>query len=196
MPGGTTRLNGATLRVNFGGASLWTGFLVLDRFESGGIAMEDVTMSMGGRARDLADPEKRDVTVVLEGLATGVGSDDPRIADAIGPRIDFFADVALPAGGPIDIRQVQLGGNGVSLFAAGTLRDLVFNGRGSARLADLGVLRGLTGRDLAGALRLNLQGSVSPLTRGFDLAFDGEGDHPTSRSTPRGSMGCSPGRQP
>ena len=176
VAGGATRLNGATLRVNFGESTLWDGLLVLDRFETGGIRMEDVTVSMGGRARDLADPEKRDVSLVLEGLATGVGSQDPRIAAALGNRLDFFADVGLPAEGPVNIRQAQLGGNGVSLFASGLVRDLAFDGRAAARLADLAVLRGLTGRDLSGALRLNLVGSASPLTRGFDMTFDGEGE--------------------
>lgn len=176
VAGGTTRLNGATLRVNFGESTLWDGLLVLDRFETGGIQMEDVTVSMGGHARDLADPEKRDVSVVLEGLATGVGSQDPRIAAALGNRIDFFADIGLPAEGPVSIRQAQLGGNGVSLFAAGLLKDLAFEGRAAARLADLAVLRGLTGRDLSGALRLNLVGSANPLSRAFDMTFDGEGE--------------------
>ena len=68
---------------------------MLDRLEAGGIAMEDVTLTMGGLAQNLDDPARRNVTINLEGLATGVWSDDPEVAAALGSRIDLFADVAL-----------------------------------------------------------------------------------------------------
>ena len=71
VPGGATTLQSAVLHVNFGDASRWNGLAVLDRLEAGGIAMEDVTLTMGGLAQNLDDPARRNVTVNLEGLATG-----------------------------------------------------------------------------------------------------------------------------
>ncbi len=173
VPGAETRLNSANLRVEFGAGNNWSGFVVLDRLEAGGLEMEDVTLTMGGRARNLEDPARRDVTIALEGLATGVWSADPAVAGAIGTRLDLFADIALLPGGPIEVRQAQFGGNGLSVFTSGRFAQGVYTGRSAVHAADIAVLAGLAGRPLTGALSLQADGSVSPLDRGFDLAFDG-----------------------
>lgn len=176
VPGQETRLNSAVLRVSFGDSSNWSGLLVLDRLSTGGIEMEDVTLDMGGHARNLEDPARRDVTIALEGLATGVWAADPKVRAALGPRLDLFADAALKPGGAIDLRQVQLGGNGLSVFTAGTFEDLVFTGRGALNVADIAILSGITGRRLSGALALRAEGNVTPLSGGFDLALDGSAE--------------------
>ncbi len=176
IPGQETRLNSAILRVNYGDASNWSGLLVLDRLSSGGIEMEDVTLDMGGHARNLEDPALRDVTVVLEGLATGVWAEDPKVRAALGTRLDLFADAALKPGGAIELRQVQLGGNGLSVFTAGTFEDLVYTGRSALNVADIAILSGLAGRELSGAVAMRAVGSVTPLSGGFDLDLDGTAD--------------------
>ncbi len=173
VPGAETLLNSATLRVEFGAGDRWSGLVVLDRLQAGGLEMEDVTLTMGGRARNLEDPALRDVTVVLEGLATGVWSPDPAVAAAIGTRMDLFADVALVPGGTVDVRQAQFGGNGLSAFTTGRFAEGVYSGRGALRAANIGVFEGLAGRRLGGALALTAEGSVTPLDRAFDLTFDG-----------------------
>lgn len=173
VPGGQTTINSAQLYVSYGQASRWNGFLVLDRLSHGDISMEDITLNMGGLAQDLDDPAQRNVTINLEGLATGVSSTDANIARALGPRFDLFADAALPPGGPIDIRQLQLSGNGLSVFSAGTITDMVYTGRNSVRVDDISPFGGLAGRELAGGLNLRADGSVSPLSGGFDLTLDG-----------------------
>ena len=173
VPGGNTRLQSGVLHVNFGDASRWTGLVVLDRLDAADIHMEDVTLRLGGLAQNLEDPARRNVTVTVEGLATGVWHEDPEVARALGERIDLFADIALPPEAPIEVRQLQLSGNGLSVFSAGQLADMVYTGRDAVRIADLGVLEGIAGRPLGGAIDLRAQGSVSPLSGGFDLAFDG-----------------------
>ena len=173
VPGGRTRLQSGVLHVNFGDASRWTGLVVLDRLDAADIHMEDVTLRLGGLAQNLEDPARRNVTVTVEGLATGVWHEDPEVARALGERIDLFADIALPPEAPIEVRQLQLSGNGLSVFSAGELADMVYTGRSAVRVADLGVLEGIAGRPLGGAIDLRAQGSVSPLSGGFDLAFDG-----------------------
>ena len=75
---------------------------MLDRLQAADIEMEDVTLRLGGLAQNLDDPARRNVTVNVEGLATGVWSPEPEVARALGNRIDLFADAALPPGGPID----------------------------------------------------------------------------------------------
>jgi len=173
VPGADTTLVSALLRIDYGGASRWDGLVVLDRLTAGGASIEDLTLEMGGVARNLEDPEARTVTVALEGLATGVSAEGPDMARALGDRLDLFVDAALPAGGPIELRQAQLSGNDLSVFAAGTVEDLQYAGRLALRMADIAVLEGLAGRPLGGAVALRADGSVSPLSGGFDLTFDG-----------------------
>ena len=173
VAGGRTRINSAQLHVDYGGGSRWNGFLVLDRLAVGDIEMEDVTLNMGGIARNLDDPSTRDVTLSAEGLATGVWAADPDVARALGTRIDLFADAALPPGGPGRIRQLQISGNGLSIFSAGTIEDWVYSGRNAARIDDITPFGGIAGRDLDGAVDFRANGSVNLLGGGFDLALDG-----------------------
>jgi translocation and assembly module TamB len=173
VPGGDTRLQSARLYVDYGQASRWDGFVVLDRLEAGGLEFEDLTLDMGGLAQNLEDPERRNVSIQVEGLATGVYSPDPDVARALGSRLDLFADVGLPPDAPIDIRQFQVTGDSLTIFTAGTLEDMVYEGRAALRLPELAILSGLAGRELGGEVALRAAGSVTPLSGGFDLTLDG-----------------------
>src|SRR5690606_18078279 len=113
------------------------------------------------------------VTIVLEGLATGVWSPNPAVAAAIGTRMDLFGDLALLPGGSIDVRQLQFGGNGLSAFTSGRFTRGVYSGRSALRAANIGVFEGLADRSLGGALALQAEGTVTPLDGAFDLTFDG-----------------------
>ena len=143
MPGGRTSLHSAELHVDFGNGTRWDGFVVLDRLRSADIEMEDVTLRLGGLAQHLDDPAKRNVTVNVEGLATGVWAADPEVARALGTRIDLFADAALPPAGRSTVHQLQLSGNGLSIFTAGQFEDLVYTGRNAVRIADLAIFAGI-----------------------------------------------------
>ncbi len=173
VPGARTRIHSAQVYIDFGAASRWNGLVFLDRLEAADLTMEDVTFRLGGLARNLDDPATRQVTINAEGLATGVSSTDPKVAQAIGPRVDLFADAALNPGGPFVVNQLQLSGNGLSVFSAGQFADLTYTGRNSIRAQDLAIFAGLANRPLAGAIDLKANGSVSPLSGGFDLTFDG-----------------------
>ena len=173
VPGGRTRIHSGVLHVNYGDASRWDGLLVLDRLQTADIEMEDVTFRLGGLAQNLEDPATRRVTINVEGLATGLWAPKPEIARALGTRIDLFADAALNPGGPIDLNQLQISGNGLSIFSAGSIENLTFTGRNAIRVADLAIFSGLANRALGGGINLRTSGSVSPLSGGFDLTFDG-----------------------
>jgi translocation and assembly module TamB len=173
VPGADTRLTSAILHLDFGVGSRWSGLVALDRLEAGDIAVEDLTLTLGGLAEHLDDPDRRNVTASIEGVATGVWAEDEDIASALGGRYDLFADLALPPGGPLNLRQVQIGGNGLSAFAAGSLEDLVYDGRIALRIAEIAPFSGLAARSLRGGLDLRLDGTISPLEGGFDLALDG-----------------------
>ena len=162
------------LHVNYGDASRWNGLVVLDRLEAADIEMEDVTLRLGGLAQNLDDPARRNVTINVEGLATGVWAAEPEVARALGTRIDLFADAALPPGGPIDLRQLQISGNGLSIFSAGQIENFVYTGRNAdprRRPRDLRRPR----RPAAGRRRSTCAPTAAsrPLSGGFDLTFDG-----------------------
>ncbi len=173
VPGGATTLQSAALNVRFGEGTRWNGFVVLDRLATGGIEMEDVTLRLGGLAQNLDDPATRNVTVTVEGLATGVWAADPKVAQALGTRIDLFADVGLPPNAPIAVNQLQVSGNGLSIFSSGSFADGTYTGRNAVRIGDIAVLAGIADRPLAGAVDLRANGSVTPLSGGFDLTFEG-----------------------
>lgn len=173
VPGGRTTLQSAALHVRFGEGTRWNGLVVLDRLSAGDIEMEDVTLRLGGLAQNLDDPATRKVTVNVEGLATGVWAADPKVAQALGTRIDLFADVGLPANAPVRINQVQVSGNGLSIFSAGTFAGGTYTGRNSIRVSDIAVFAGIADRPLSGAVGIEANGSVTPLSGGFDLTFEG-----------------------
>ncbi len=173
VPGGRTRLHSATLYVEYGNARTWTGYLGLDRLVAGDIEFEDLTLNMGGLAENLQDAATRSVTIFAEGLATGIWSEDPAIRAAIGNRIDFFADAGLPAGAPPVINQLQISGNGLSIFTAGSFENLVYSGRHAVRIDDIASLSGIAGRELAGAVDVRAEGAVQLNSGGFDLLLDG-----------------------
>lgn len=173
VPGAETRLNSAKLYINYGSASRWDGIVVLDRLDTAQVAIEDLTFRLGGRAQNLENPETRDVTVSVEGLATGVSSSDPDIASALGNEVTMFVDAALPPGAPIDIRQAQIQGESLSAFVAGTLDGLKYDGRASVSLPDLAILSGIANRNLGGGVTLRADGSIDPTAGQFDLTLDG-----------------------
>lgn len=171
--GGGTSLRSAALDLSYGQGQRWTGVVTLDRLAAGEIAVEEMTLNLGGRAENLADPATRDLTFAIEGVATGVSSANPDVAAALGGRLDLFVDAALPPGGPLKISQAQATSERLSLFAAGDVRDMAFDGRLAAKVADLAPVSGLAGRDLSGGLDLKAEGALAPLTGAFDLALDG-----------------------
>ncbi|WP_424930946.1 translocation/assembly module TamB domain-containing protein [Amaricoccus macauensis] len=173
VPGAETRLNSAILYLNYGGASRWDGIVALDRLDAAGLTIEDFTLDMGGRAQNLDDPAARDVTVNIEGRATGVSSTDPEVAEALGSELDLFVDAALPPGAPIDLRQVQVTGESLSLFVSGLLDGLEYDGRASVRVPDLAILSGIANRNLGGGVTLRANGSVDAAAGKFDLTLDG-----------------------
>lgn len=177
VPGARTRLNSAALHVAYGDAAHWDGLVVLDRLQAADLSMEDVTLRMGGLAQNLDDAATRNVSISVEGLATGLSSSRPEVAGALGNRIDLFADAVLPPGGPVTVNQFQISGNGLSIFSAGEFREYVYTGRNAVRVANLATFAGLANRDLGGAIDLTANGSVSPLVGGFDLALNGTAEN-------------------
>ena len=174
VPGGRTSLHSAELHLDFGDATRWNGLVVLDRLQAADIEMEDVTLRLGGLAQHLDDPARRNVTVNVEGLATGVWADEPEVARALGTRIDLFADATLPPGGPVTVHQLQLSGNGLSIFSAGAVRESgLYRPQRDARRRPRD-LRRPRRPDRSAARSTCAPTAASPRSAAaFDLTFDG-----------------------
>ncbi len=172
-PGAATTLNSAEIYMSYGAGERWDGYAALDRLRVGDIEMEDVTFTLGGLAQNLDDPAVRNVTISVEGVATGVRAPAAVIDSAVGDRIDLFVDVALPPGAPMDVHQVQIAGAGVTLFATGAVDELAFDGRIAATVADLGAFSGMVDRPIRGSIDLRAEGGADPRTGAFDLRLDG-----------------------
>lgn len=172
-PGAATTLNSAELYVSYGAGQRWDGYMALDRLRAGDIEMEDVTFTLGGLAQNIDDPAARNVTISVEGVATGVRTPENLLDPAVGDRIDLFADVALPPGAAADVRQFQITGAGVTLFASGTVEDLAFEGRVAATAVDLAAFSSFAGRPLGGSIDLRAEGGADSQTGAFDLTLDG-----------------------
>ncbi|CAN5651935.1 hypothetical protein BH23PSE1_BH23PSE1_00520 [soil metagenome] len=173
VPGGRTRLHSADLDIRYGEGSRWSGLLWLDRLVAGDLEIEDLSLTMGGLAENLQDPASRNVTITVEGLATGVWTPDPAVRAAFGDRLDVFADAAIPPDAPVRVRQLQISGGGLSIFTSGMLDGLVYSGRNAVRIAELAPFSGLAGRALAGGADFRAAGEVALASGGFDLMLDG-----------------------
>ena len=172
VPGASTRVNSAVLRVDYGQGRRWSGLVALDRLQAGEVEVEDLTLDLGGLAENLADPARRNVTIEAKGLATGVWSENPDLAAALGQRLALDAAVALPPGGPVRIDRLALSGAGLEVDAQGVVADLGFDGRASARFDDISPLSGVAARDLSGAAAVSFTGKLAA-GGGFDLTLDG-----------------------
>ncbi|MDO5647022.1 translocation/assembly module TamB domain-containing protein [Paracoccus sp. (in: a-proteobacteria)] len=114
-----------------------------------------------------------EITGLLGFGATGIGFDDPAMAQAVGDAIGGSADFSFAPGSTVDIENLELAGTDYDLTG-----DLLISGLSSgitlalatqAEYADLSRLSGVAGRPLSGAAELQAQGYYIVLNRSFDI---------------------------
>nr|WP_110749814.1 translocation/assembly module TamB domain-containing protein [Phyllobacterium leguminum] len=175
VPGGQTTVERAALHVAFGDRPTndWTGSLDINNLASGDISARDIALKMGGLAENLELPTARHITFDVAGNVSGITSPRADIAQALGDRITLAADGAWQAGTPIRIAKAELAGNGLSVGLKGDIKDYAFTGNTSVKAESIAPFSQLAGRDLAGRLDLNADGTIHPLSGAFDLALAG-----------------------
>ena len=178
-----TRLQSAVLHVNFGDASRWNGLVVLDRLEAADIAMEDVTLRLGGLAQNLEDPARRNVTVNVEGLATGVWSADPEVAArARQPHRPLRRRRAAAGRRRSRSASCSSAATASRSSAPASIADCVYTGRNAVRVADLAIFAGLAGRDARRRDRPARRRQRQPAqSGGFDLDLRRRRHRPRAR---------------
>ena len=152
-----------------------TGSLVLDRLQAADIEMEDVTLRLGGLAQNLEDPATPQRHRQRRGPRhRRSGRRSPRSPARSAPASTSSPTRRCNPAGRSTLRQLQVSGNGLSIFSAGAVREPDLHrpqrrsGSPTSRSSP-----GSPTATLGGAVDLHADGSVSPLSGGFDLTFDG-----------------------
>jgi translocation and assembly module TamB len=177
-PGGSTTIERADLRIDFGsaGGDGWSANIAAQGFTNGELAARDLTISASGVAADLTDPARRRITFNADGTVSGIASGDADITAALGDSAGFGLAGLWEAGQPLKIAQLRLVGKALTLALDGEVADNVFTGKVGVETSSIAPFSGLAGRDLGGAMALTATGTLSPLSGGFDLTLDGTAD--------------------
>lgn len=179
VPGGTTTIKGADLKVDFGAAATdgWTASTTLRGFSNGQFAAREVTIGASGIAANLADPAQRRLTFNADGRIEGISSADPDVTAALGTSAGFGLAGLWSAGEPMKLAELRLVGKAMTLALSGEVAHAVFSGKIGIETSSIAPFSGLAGRDLGGAMSLTAAGTISPLIGGFDLTLDGSADN-------------------
>jgi translocation and assembly module TamB len=174
---GATSIDAARLTVDYGAENSenWTAGLIVSGLATGnGFSAETTTLNLSGVAANLDDPASRRVTLNGDGAIAGISATE-EVEAALGDSIGLGVAGLWEAGQPIQIAELRIAGQALTMALSGTLDNFVFNGDIGLATASIAPFSDLAGRELSGALNLTANGTVSPLIGGFDLTLDGTG---------------------
>ena len=176
LPGGATSLETARIAIDFGGSAApdWTGAITVQDLRTSDLSAAELRIDLSGTARDLDLADKRRLTFAARMDATGLRGANVDLSRALGQRIVLDLDGAWSANAPLEIARLAINGNGLAASASGTVSEGAFEGTIAADIARLRPFAGLAGRDLGGALSLQLAGRIRPLSGSFDLSARGQ----------------------
>lgn len=174
VPGQNT-IQSAALRISFGdtASDQWSGALTVQDLQTGSFSSEEVALTFSGLAQNLQDAAARRVSFQVNGGARGLDAASPEVAEALGNEITLDVAGDWRAGQPVQLERANLAGNGLEVALNGVIADLVFDGQIGVNAASIAPFSALAGRDLAGALRLDAEGTVNATGGAFDLTLDG-----------------------
>ncbi|HEY8575131.1 MAG TPA: translocation/assembly module TamB domain-containing protein [Devosia sp.] len=175
VPGSATRVSSARLDVAFGQTGEeWSSNLAVTGYETEGFAADTLAMTLGGVAANLSDPATRRVTFNGDGTLSGIAG-SAEIEAALGDSIGLGIAGMWTAGEPVQLAELRVVGQALTVALAGQLDNLDFTGDITVDTASIAPFSGLAGRELDGALALRINGTLMPLTGGFDVTLDGTG---------------------
>jgi translocation and assembly module TamB len=174
VAGAATRIAGGNLVVDFGraGSENWTAALNLDGFANPTLSADRLALTASGVAANLEDASQRRVTFNGDGSLAGLVARDADVAAALGNSAALGFAGRWTAGEPVELAEFRLVAQALELMLAGSVSDLTFDG--SLRVdGQVAPFSDLAGRDLGGRLSLVAEGTIAPLTGGFDLGLEG-----------------------
>lgn len=169
-----TRVTAGRLTLKYDAATgeEWSGQADLIGLDRADFKAERMVLTGAGRiAREAGVPlVDAEVTFAAEGLAPT----DPALAQALGAEVTGAATLDWQGGsGRTRISRLVVAGDDFDLTLAGSVQGLAngfaADGTGEVSFADLSRFSGLAQRPLAGAGRITVTGTGSPLSGQFDL---------------------------
>jgi translocation and assembly module TamB len=176
VPGSPVSVNGAQVAINFGqdNSENWSSTLDVKGLTTGEFAAQTMALTLGGVAANLNDPATRRLTFNGDGTIDGINASE-EVKAALGDSIGLGIAGLWNAGEPVQLAQFRLVGKALTAGLAGVLDGPEFKGDVAIETSSIAPFSGLAGRDLNGGLSLKANGTLSPLTGGFDLTLDGTG---------------------
>lgn len=183
VAGSATKVQSAQVVIDFGGeaaapsaadAPNWSADIAVKGFQQPGFGADDIAFNLGGVASGLNDPAKRMVTFNGDGAVAGIAASDD-IEAALGDSIGVGVAGLWSAGQPVQLAQLRVAGGSLVAELKGLLDGFDFKGDVSVEAGSIAPFSGMAGRELDGALSLAANGSIMPLSGGFDLTLDGSG---------------------
>ncbi|MBV6658715.1 MAG: translocation/assembly module TamB domain-containing protein, partial [Devosiaceae bacterium] len=182
VAGGDTYVAGGQLRARYGGFAsepgddAWRAEGLLSGLRTGGFAADSVALEFGGEASNLEAPAARALSFAGNVLATGLSAADPEIDDVLAGALVLALDGAWEAGEPVQLDALRVDGAAFDALASGTLQDTQFDGTLQLVANEVAPLAALAGVPLRGAVSLQADGMLNPVTGAFDLEVDGVGE--------------------
>jgi len=176
VPGAPVSVNGAQVAINFGqdNSENWSSTVDIKGLTTGDFAAATMGLTLGGVAANLSDPATRRVTFNGDGTIAGIKASD-EVEAALGDSIGLGIAGLWNAGEPVQLAQFRLVGKALTAGLSGVLDGPEFKGDVAIETSSIAPFSGLAGRELDGGLSLKANGTLSPLTGGFDLTLDGSG---------------------
>lgn len=162
-----------TLRYGADASDRWTLKGAINGLTLADARITTVDLDGGGQISGLDDTKARAISYAVNGSASGIASDDPGIAKAIGDRVSFSTEGDWTAGGPVRLAKMVLSGYALRIEAQGLIEDLAFKGKAHVDAGDLQAFSLVANRDLGGRAALAIDGEASLAGGGFDLVLDG-----------------------
>jgi translocation and assembly module TamB len=176
VPGNATRVQAGQLAIDFGrdNSENWTSTLSINGFENAGFSAQTIGLTLGGVAANLSDPATRRLTFNGDGTMAGIAASE-EVEAALGDSIGLGIAGLWNAGEPVQLAEFRIAGQALTAALSGVIDGLDFNGDIGIETSSIAPFSGLAGRELSGGLNLKANGSISPVTGGFNLMLDGTG---------------------
>lgn len=171
---GTASIGLTELDIDFGNdpKGLWKAEMTGADLIAGDVRSGDFVLRFAGVAENLDTPEARSLTINADGRLAELRGATRDLSRALGREIGIkLASNWRP--GLYTIDKLAVTGNALTAQVGGEIEEFSFAGDVALKVERLAPFGGFAGRDLQGALDLNLNGIISPITGSFDLAMRG-----------------------
>lgn len=174
-----TRLDTAELSITYAqnGGDAFDARITISDFSRGETRIARLALEADGTMRGDVGTLGR-IVAETRLTASGIALPDPALARAVGTRITGSLALDYTEDAPLQLTALELEGDGITLTGKATIADLqqalATDFETALQVDDLGRFAPLTGRDLAGAAQVSVNGSAD-LGGAFDLAVSGTG---------------------